>query len=130
MAFRPLGKMFDSNGGGCSVCRILGILGVLANGAYALCGVGETVPELVFGHATTDRLEDIWNHTPLLEELRQGLPHRFEGICGDCLMKGHCLGSCVAQNYYSTKNIWAGYWYCEEAYKHGLFPGTRIPPKS
>jgi SynChlorMet cassette radical SAM/SPASM protein ScmF len=130
MAFRPLGKMFDKDGSGCSVCRILGVLGVLANGSYALCGIGETVPELVFGHATTDRLEDIWNYTPLLKELRQGLPHRFEGICGDCLMKGWCQGSCVAQNYYLSGNIWAGYWYCEEAYKHGLFPETRIHPKT
>jgi len=65
LAFRPLGKMFGPNGDGCSVCGILGILGVLANGSYALCGIGETVPELVFGHATTDRLEDVWGITHL-----------------------------------------------------------------
>jgi SynChlorMet cassette radical SAM/SPASM protein ScmF len=130
LAFRPLGKMFGNNGDGCGICGILGILGVLANGSYVLCGIGETVPELVFGHAAIDRLEDVWNNTKLLEELREGLPHRFEGICGECLMKGHCLGDCVAQNYYRSKNIWAEYWYCEEARKCGLFPETRIKPKS
>ena len=129
LAFRPLGKMIGNNGDGCGVCGILGILGMLANGSYALCGIGETVSDLVFGHAATDPLEDIWNNTPVLVELRSGLPHRFEGICGDCLMKGMCLGSCVAQNYYRSRSIWAPYWFCEEAYKQRLFPETRVLPK-
>ena len=121
--------MFGNNGDGCGVCGILGILGILGNGSYALCGIGETVAELTFGHAARDRLEDVWNNTPVLMELREGLPHRFEGICGDCLMKGRCLGSCIAQNYYRSKNIWAPFWYCEEAQRKGLFPKPRIPPE-
>jgi SynChlorMet cassette radical SAM/SPASM protein ScmF len=128
LAFRPLGKMFGENGDGCGTCGVLGILGILANGSYALCGIGETVPELVFGHAAADPLENIWDNSSPLLEIRRGLPHRFEGICGDCLMKGICLGSCLAQNYYSRKNIWAPHWYCEVAHKRGLFPGTRISP--
>lgn len=127
MAFRPLGKMFGGDSGGNSICRILGILGVLSGGSYALCGIGETVPELIFGHAGADRLEDIWNNTPVLVELREGIPHRFQGICGECLMKLWCQGSCIAQSYYRNRNLWAGYWYCEEAHKRGLFPESRLP---
>jgi SynChlorMet cassette radical SAM/SPASM protein ScmF len=130
MAFRPLGKMFGENGDGCGACGILGILGVLANGSYAMCGIGETVPDLVFGHAATGPLKDVWNNTPVLLELREGLPHLIEGICGDCLMKGLCLGNCIAQNYYRSKSIWAPYWYCEEAQRLGLFPDTRSLPKT
>jgi SynChlorMet cassette radical SAM/SPASM protein ScmF len=129
MAFRPLGKMFGNNGDGCGVCGILGILGVLADGSYALCGIGETVPDLVFGHAARDGLEDVWNKTPVLLELRKGFPHQLQGICGDCLMKEVCLGSCVAQNYYGNKNLWAPFWYCEEARNRGLFPQTRLQPR-
>ena len=129
-AFRPLGKMFGDNGSGCRVCGILGILGVLADGSYALCGIGQTVPELVFGHAATDRLEDVWDKTPVLQQLRKGLPHRLEGVCGECLMKTRCLGSCVAQNYYLSKSLWGPFWFCEEASRRGLFPETRGPPKS
>ena len=125
IAFRPLGKMFGENGDGCGVCGILGILGVLANGSYALCGIGEMVPDLVFGHGTTNPLADVWNESLVLVELRKGLPQRFEGICGDCLMKGLCLGSCLAQNYYQNMNIWAPYWYCQDAWNRGLFPETR-----
>jgi SynChlorMet cassette radical SAM/SPASM protein ScmF len=125
-AFRPLGKMFGNSGDGCHICGVLGILGVLANGSYALCGIGETVPELVFGDAAKDRLEDIWNNTPILLKLRDDLPRRLEGICGKCLMKAFCRGNCIAQNYYRSKNLWAPYWYCEEAYNTGLFPDTRM----
>jgi SynChlorMet cassette radical SAM/SPASM protein ScmF len=129
LAFRPLGKIIGGNRDGCGVCGILSILGVLADGSYALCGIGETVSDLVFGHAATDTLGDIWNNAPVLEELRSGLPERFEGICGDCLMKGMCLGNCVAQNYYRGRSIWAPYWFCEEAYKQRLFPETRVLPR-
>ena len=130
LAFRPLGKIFANNGDGCRVCGILSILGVLANGSYALCGIGKTVPDLVFGDAATDSLGDIWKSTPILQELREGLPHRFEGICGDCLMKRLCLGSCVAQNYYGSKSLWAPFWFCKEAHNRGLFPDTRISTRT
>jgi SynChlorMet cassette radical SAM/SPASM protein ScmF len=126
LAFRPLGKMFGSNGDGCAVCGILGILGVLADGSYALCGIGETIPELVFGHVKKDLLNDVWYNNSILNEIREGMPHRFEGICRSCVVKNICLGNCVAQNYYRSKNLWEGYWYCEEAKNRGLFPETRI----
>jgi SynChlorMet cassette radical SAM/SPASM protein ScmF len=129
LAFRPLGKMFGDKRDGCYVCGILNILGVLANGSYALCGIGQTVPDLVFGHSAVDRLEDVWNNSSVLKEIREGLPQRFEGICGDCVMKSRCLGSCIAQNYYSSRNLWASYWYCDKAHKIGLFPETRVRPK-
>ena len=128
-AFRSLGKMFGNNGGNCSRCGIKGIVGVLPDGSYALCGIGETVPELIFGHGEKDRLEDVWENTETLRELREGLPEKLEGICGDCLMKHLCLGSCIAQNYYRSKNLWAPYWYCEEARKAGLFPESRMRPQ-
>jgi SynChlorMet cassette radical SAM/SPASM protein ScmF len=127
-AFRPLGKMFGENGDGCSRCGILGILGVLADGSYALCGIGETVPELVFGHAEKDSLKDIWETTDVLNQLREGLTDRLEGICGDCVMKGLCLGECIAQNFYRSKHLWTPFWYCAEAEEAGLFPETRRRP--
>jgi SynChlorMet cassette radical SAM/SPASM protein ScmF len=128
-AFRLLGKMFGDNTDGCSMCGILSILGVLANGSYALCGIGQTVPDLIFGHSAVDRLEDVWNNTPVLNEIREGLPQRLEGICSDCIMKSRCLGSCIAQNYYSSKNLWAPYWYCNKAQEQNLFPETRTRSK-
>ncbi len=130
IAFRPLHRLFDPNDNGCGTCRILSIIGVLADGSYALCGIGEAVPELVFGHAERDRLRDVWLDTPVLRRLRQGLPSRLRGICGDCLMKKVCLGSCIAMNYYLSGDLWAPFWYCEEAAAVGRFPETRRSPRS
>jgi SynChlorMet cassette radical SAM/SPASM protein ScmF len=123
-AFRTLGRMFGRDG--CGICGIKGILGVLADGSYALCGIGETVQELIFGHASKDSLPDVWYGDPILREIREGMPRKLEGVCGDCLMKGVCLGSCIAQNYYRSRNLWAPFWYCEEARREGLFPEGRL----
>jgi len=91
-AFRPLKRMFGPDGDGCSVCGIKGILGVLADGSYALCGIGEHIPELVFGHAGRDKLEEVWHDHPLLQDIREGLPKKLSGICRDCFMRHRCLG--------------------------------------
>jgi len=130
LAFQSLEKVLDNNKGRLAVCNILGVLGVLANGSYAMCGIGETMPGLVFGHAATDPLEDIWNNTPILREIREGLPHRLEGICNECLMKWICRGSCIAQSYYRSGNLWTPFWFCEEAFAHGLFPESRRNPET
>jgi len=125
VAFRSLGRLFGRDGD-CGICGIRGILGVLAGGSYALCGIGESVPELVFGDAAKDSLSDVWSGNPVLNEIRGGMPRRLEGVCGECLMKGVCLGSCIAQNYYRSRNLWAPFWFCEEARREGFFPETRL----
>jgi SynChlorMet cassette radical SAM/SPASM protein ScmF len=130
LAFRPLGRMFGEKGDGCGRCGILGIIGVLANGSYALCGIGEAVPELVFGHVETDLLREVWGNHSLLLEMREGMPHRLVGICGNCLMKKICLGSCIAQNYYRHKSLWSSFWYCQDAQRLGLFPKSRVTPET
>lgn len=127
VAFRPLGKIFNQSSGRCG---IFGIIGVLGSGKYALCGIGETVPELIFGNARNDKLADIWNNSQVLNDIRKGLPSKLHGICGDCLMKSQCLGSCIAMNYYRHHDLFAPQWYCEEAQKVGLFPKSRIRPGS
>ena len=123
LAFRPLSRLFHGEGNG--VCGILGILGVLATGHYALCGIGENVPELVFGQVGIDPLEQMWTQHPVLTSLHEGLPGRLEGICSRCLMKRRCLGSCIAQNYYRTGGLWAPFWFCEEA-ENRVVPEVKI----
>ena len=125
LAFRPLDKVFGVQGTGAGGCGILKLIGVLADGSYSLCGMGATLPDLVFGHAGQDTLEEVWHENPVLKEIREGLPQRFKGICGECLMKGICQGHCLAQNYSRSRDIWSPYWFCEEADKQGLFPAFR-----
>ena len=126
-AFSPLKRIIGTNGIRSS-CGITGIIGVLANGSYALCGIGSHIPELVFGHASRDRLEDVWQTNPVLQEIREGLPQRLGGICQDCLLRSRCLGFCLAQNYYQSHNLWTPYWFCQQAEEAGLFPHSRKRP--
>jgi SynChlorMet cassette radical SAM/SPASM protein ScmF len=123
-AFRPLSRIARQDG--CSMCGILGIIGVLPDGHYALCGIGEHVPELVFGSVETDSLGKVWNENKFLRTLRRGLPSRLSGVCSRCLMKEQCLGSCIAQNYHRTGNAWAPFRFCQQAEDIGLFPQSRL----
>jgi SynChlorMet cassette radical SAM/SPASM protein ScmF len=123
-AFRSLQRIASREGS--SACGIFGIMGVMASGHYALCGIGKQVPELVFGEVGRDRLETVWRENALLNSLREGLPERLEGVCSRCLMKGSCLGSCIAQNYHGKGSLWAPYWFCEQAEEAGLFPVSRL----
>ena len=120
MAFRPLRRI--ASGDGCGVCGILGILGVIASGHWALCGIGEHVPEMVFGEIGRDPLERVWRETPVLRQLREGLPERLGGVCGNCLMRHRCLGSCVAQNFYRAGDLFSPFWFCEEARRTRYLP--------
>lgn len=129
-AFRSLQRLASREG--CSACGIFGIMGVMASGHYALCGIGKQVPELVFGEVGKDQLETVWRENALLNSLREGLPERLEGVCSRCLMKGNCLGTCIAQNYHGKGSLWSPYWFCEQAEAAGLFPVSRLiapPPK-
>ncbi len=128
-AFRPLSRMLGNGRKSLGACRIFEKIGVLPNGSYALCSIGslgEEVKELTFGDSRKDSLEDVWKNTEVLKQIREGLPKKLEGICGDCLMKEVCMGGCLAQSYYQTKNLWSPFWYCEEARKNGLFPKCRL----
>jgi SynChlorMet cassette radical SAM/SPASM protein ScmF len=122
VAFRPLSRLAAGSG----TCGILGILGVISTGHYALCGIGMQIPELVFGKVGRDALQTVWSDHPVLRELRAGMPGRLEGVCGRCLMKQICLASCIAQNYYSSGCLWAPFWFCRDAEREGLFPETRL----
>jgi SynChlorMet cassette radical SAM/SPASM protein ScmF len=126
-AFSPLKRVFGV-GAAQYRCGILGIIGVLANGSYALCGIGSHIPELIFGHASRDSLAEVWQNNPVLQEIREGLPERLGGICHDCLLKKICMGLCLAQNYYQTGDLWTPFWFCREAKAAGLFPASRTRP--
>jgi len=123
-AFRSLRSI--AGGEGCGICGIINIMGVIASGHYALCGIGRQVPDLVFGEVGKDPLEKVWLNHAVVKELRRGLPGRLEGICARCLMRRSCLGACVAQNYYRAGSLWAPYWFCEQADEAGLFPASRL----
>ena len=121
-AFRPLPRLLK---GSLDRCGVLGILGLLSGGELSLCGVGVTVPELLYGHVARDDVRDVWCDSPGLVELRAQVPAQLEGVCGQCLHRDMCLGSCVANNFYATGRLNAPYQFCDRAEALGLFPASR-----
>jgi SynChlorMet cassette radical SAM/SPASM protein ScmF len=126
VAFRPLRRLINGDRQG--LCGILSILGILADGHYALCGIGENVPDLVFGRVGKDSLAVLWRENPTLRAIREGVPDQLTGVCGRCLLSRACLGACIAQNYYRTGSLLGPYWLCEEALELGRFPEGRLKP--
>ncbi len=122
LAFRPLGQLFT---GGYGVCGIHQILGIIPDGLYALCGIGQHHPELVLGRVADVSLTEVWREHPLLVRIRNGLPGELQGVCRSCLMKAVCMGSCIAASYHHAGDLFAPNWFCQAAAEAGLFPGTR-----
>jgi radical SAM protein with 4Fe4S-binding SPASM domain len=118
--------MYESGRLGNVRCNIFEILGVLSDGSYALCGIGESIPELVFGSARSDSLASVWRQSPMLVRLRAAIPGELKGVCARCIMRSRCLGHCIAQNYYAARDLTAPYYMCQEAFEQGLFPASRL----
>ena len=125
-ALTPVTELWRTRGrtGDCGVQRILGILG---SGEFALCGIGRTIPDLVYGQIGDDSVRDIWLGHPVIAELRRRLADvaGYPRVCGDCVHARGCRTGCVAHNYgYSAELVWPT-WLCEEADSRGVFPATR-----
>ncbi|MBI5296409.1 MAG: radical SAM protein [Chloroflexi bacterium] len=122
-AFHPVRRFLQDSLGKCAV---LNILGVLSTGELALCGIGTTIPELIYGHADTDDLRDVWCNAPGLINLRETVPFKMDGVCGRCIHRDFCLGTCVANNYHVAGRLDAPFSFCDQAEKLGMFPSSRI----
>jgi len=128
MAFRPLDKL---KAGMCGLCAIKSILGILSDGSVSICGIGYLDKGLLFGNARNDPsvLGKIWREHPVLKSIREDIPAKLEGVCGICVFRNRCLGSCRADVYHNTGSLTAPYWFCRMAYEEGLFPSTRLIPE-
>lgn len=122
-AFQKPARFLRSSPGRCDIHHIIGLL---ANGDLALCGIGTSVEELKYGNLNDDGLDDIWKGSPKLAELRRLIPEQLEGICSKCIHKAFCKGMCVAGNFNTSGKLNAPYHFCHTAEKLGLFPEARI----
>jgi SynChlorMet cassette radical SAM/SPASM protein ScmF len=122
-AFYSIRKLLNDSLGRCTV---MNILGMLAGGQLSLCGIGVTTPELIYGYIEKDKLREVWCNSPGLALLREQIPERFEGICGKCIHRDFCMGSCVANNFSTSGKLNAPYYFCRQAENLQLFPSHRI----
>jgi len=122
LAFRSIGEITER---GVCECEIRNILGILANGDYSICGIGQIVPELRMGNIVDDAIEQVWRKSPVLTDLRRSLPGKLGGICRDCIFKFQCLGECRANAYVLSKNLYAPSFFCQSLFDKNQFPPSR-----
>jgi radical SAM protein with 4Fe4S-binding SPASM domain len=107
-------------------CSIHNICGILSNGDISVCGIGRRRRELVMGNIKKDSIAHIWRHGRLFEEIRRIVPFHMKGICGKCIFRYHCRGFCRSDMLYNNHSLAEPYDLCEELFRRGLFPETRI----
>jgi len=122
IAFHSINRLLF---GGNDTCGIFNVLGILSSGHLAMCGIGMQIPELSYGLLARDTVASVWNSHPILIKLRQTLPSNLNGICGECIFRDKCLGSCVANNYLLTNSLSGSNWFCQSAVEDLMFPNTR-----
>lgn len=123
LALYTVGELMRSAGDGS--CHVRHILGILGTGEMALCGIGQTIPELCFGNLRDRSVVEVWLNHPLLRQLRADLDGEYPGVCKECIHTRRCLTYCVAQNYQDTGRLVAPNHLCAEAEARGLFPASR-----
>ena len=123
MAFHGINHLLRSQG---EVCNIEHILGVLATGHLAMCGIGTQEKDLIYGQLGKDKVREVWTYNPILLQVRSIImTEHLEGICSQCVHQKLCKGYCLAQNYYASKHLKDPFWFCQMADLRGLFPLSR-----
>jgi len=120
-------RRLQTSGGSCGDCGVRGILGILGTNHFALCGIGTTCPEFLYGVLGQDSVRDIWLNNPTVLYLRQALADLdgFPGICAQCIFARVCRTGCVADNHVQAGKLIATEWMCAEAVRRGTFPSAR-----
>ncbi len=126
-ALTPFSELWRIKGKSCN-CGVSGILGILGSGEIALCGIGQTIPELVYGHLGKDSIREIWLNNPVILGLRRDLQDvsEYPGICGSCIHAKSCRTGCVANNYCYNGKLVSPQWLCDQAERWGVFPESRM----
>ncbi len=126
-ALTPFSELWRTKGETCD-CNVSGILGILGSGEIALCGIGQTIPELVYGYLGKDSIREIWINNPVILGLRRDLKNvsEYPGICGSCIHAVSCRTGCVANNYAYGGKLVSPPWLCDEAARRGVFPESRM----
>jgi SynChlorMet cassette radical SAM/SPASM protein ScmF len=110
---------------GCDSCSIHNILGILHTGQMSMCGIGVQDDALIYGMLGKDPVADVWTNNIIIRQVRDKIPYKIDGICGNCLLRDSCMGFCPADSYHRSKNIQASFWFCALAEQAGLFPESR-----
>lgn len=72
------------------------------------------MPQFRLGNIRDEQLFDIWEHSLLLQELRQLDVDTMNPVCAQCDVRYFCGGGCRGENYQVTKELRSPHFNCEE----------------
>ncbi len=72
------------------------------------------LPRFCLGNVRKEQLRDIWEHSPLLRELRQLDVDTMNSTCAKCDVRYFCGGGCRGENYQVTKDLRSPHFNCDE----------------
>ena len=75
------------------------------------------IPRFRLGNIKDEQLWNIWEHSPLLRELRQLDVDTMNPTCAKCDVRYFCGGGCRGENYQVTKKLQSPHFNCEEIRK-------------
>ncbi len=112
-------------------CGIKSALSILSDGTVSVCSLGRfTDKRYTFGNVASASLSEIWDNEKLLVDLRSETYHtKLEGVCGNCIFKKSCGGSCRAASLVEYNEIYAPFPNCQQLYNQGLFPENYLIDK-
>jgi radical SAM protein with 4Fe4S-binding SPASM domain len=108
------------------------IMGIAAGIKSHYCGIGTNralyvradgnvypcpdaaLSKFCLGNIRKNRLQDIWEDSLLLKELRQIDVDKMNPICAKCDVRYFCGGGCRGENYQVTRELYSPHFNCKE----------------
>ena len=103
-------------------CSFPYILGIEANGDVAPCDGFFAFPEMIVGNIYEQPLEDIWNNSPILKDIRKIKHQDLKGVCSKCKYVEYCGGGCRASAYNKYHDLTMPDPACQQFFEEGIFP--------
>lgn len=103
-------------------CSFPYILGIEANGDVAPCDGFFPYKEMIVGNVKEKPLKEIWEDSPVMNELRAIKPSDLKGVCAKCKYLEYCAGGCRAAAYNKYHDLTMPDPACQRYYEAGLFP--------
>ena len=116
----------DSYNSIASTCNCLALMSILPNGDIGLCGEAKNNDKFIFGNIYDASLTEIWEKSDTLNELRNMIPDKLEGVCSLCAIKQLCKGGCRVDGYLAGGKINSPSHICQTMYNANKFHMLKI----
>jgi radical SAM protein with 4Fe4S-binding SPASM domain len=102
------------------------VIGVLPDGGISFCGLASYYTMMVLGNFRREKIRSIWERNDIVQRLENFDSDDLEGVCGMCIFRHQCRGSCRIDAYALSKSFLGPYPLCDRFYREGKFPKSHL----